>query len=347
MSDRLKGIARSRTGLAFVALLLVLALPVINADPSFIYTAAMVGISQRGEVEGAPDELIEAADELDPEKLEPGELPKIPLFSDLPPDAFIELFERCPLRRFGDHDRIFEQGSLGDAFYVICSGTVRVFREDLGERKEIAVLPEGSFFGEMALLSGSPRTASVEGASEDTQLLEISAPVLTQLSHRYPQVSQALKKFMRQRLLSNVMASSALFRPFGKGDRRDLIQRFRARDVSKGEVIVKEGERSDGMYVILSGEVEVSKGPQRLAFLKEGDVFGEMSMLAKEPATATVAASKRTSLLRLPRADFDTLILSHPQILVLVSELTEDRRRQTEAVLGGAAAAGEQGLLLV
>src|SRR5205807_2081619 len=110
--------------------------------------------------------------------------------------------------------------------------------------------------GEMALLSGAPRSASVESTNEDTQLLEISAPVLAQLSHRYPPVASALKKFMRQRLLSNVMNSSALFKPFTKSDRRDLVQRFRARDVNKTDTIIKEGAMSDGMYVVLSGEVE-------------------------------------------------------------------------------------------
>ncbi|MHB8875447.1 MAG: cyclic nucleotide-binding domain-containing protein [Myxococcaceae bacterium] len=306
-----------------------------------VETAAQAGIAQRAQPGDAPEPETDGVFD------DPGDMKQIPLFSDLPPDAFIELFERCPLRRLSEGERIIEQGSLGDAFYVICEGSVRVYREEDGEKKPIATLTDGAFFGEMALLSGAPRTASVESASDETQLLEISAPVLAQLSHRYPQVARALKKFCRQRLLSNVMNSSPLFQPFSRDDRRSLVQRFRARDVNKGEALVKEGERSDGMYIVLSGEVEVVKDGTRLALLKEGDLFGEMSLLSKSPATATVAASKHTSLLRLPREDFDELILSHPQILVLVSELTDDRRRQTEAVLGGAATVGEEGLLLV
>jgi CRP-like cAMP-binding protein len=285
-----------------------------------VEVAAKVGASRRHEAEEAEQDLVEDD--------RPGDgLPKIPLFSDLPPDAFIELFERCPLIRLGPAEKILAQGTLGDSFYVICSGTVKVFREDNGVRNDIAVLEEGAFFGEMALLSGAPRTASVESASDDTQLLEISAPVLADLSSQYPTVATALKKFCRQRLLSNVMSSSQLFRPFSRDDRKELVRRFRSRDVNRADPIVKEGERSDGMYVVLSGEVEVLKGGRRLATLKEGEVFGEMSLLTKAPATATVAASKRTSLLRLPREDFDQLILSHPQILELVASLTEERRK--------------------
>jgi CRP-like cAMP-binding protein len=262
------------------------------------------------------------------------ELPTIPLFSDLPRDAFIALFERCPLRRFEQGEYIIEQGSRGDAFYVICAGRVRVTRWVGEAQQDLATLPEGSFFGEMALLSGSPRSASVVADAEDTQVLEISAPVLAGLSRSYPQVARALRRFCRQRLLADVMNTSALFQSFDRKDRRELVEKFLARDARKGDAIVQEGVRADGLYVVLSGEVEVRKAGQVLAHLKEGELFGEMSLLNKAPATATVSATRRTSLLRLPREDFDTLILTHPQILALISDLTDTRARQTEVLLG-------------
>jgi CRP-like cAMP-binding protein len=308
--------------------------------------AAIAGLRQRATGSGAStasaasqvEEILELTDEeaLAPEEEAPADaLPNIPLFSDLPRDAFIELFERCPLRRFSQGQRVFEQGSHGDAFYVICEGSVRVFRQDGGRRKDIANLSSGAFFGEMALLSGAARMAAVESSSEDTQLLEISATVLSELSRQHPQVARALKKFCRERLLSNVMGTSALFQPFSKKDRRTLVEKFRAREVKKNEIIINEGDRADGLYVVLSGEVEARKGDQVLSRLKEGELFGEISLLQKTPATATVTATRRTSLLRLPREDFDALILSHPQILVLISELSEQRLRRTEALTGG------------
>lgn len=274
----------------------------------------------------SPDE--EPADAGPPED----ELPRIPLFSDLPQEAFIALFERSPLRRLGMGERIITQGSVGDAFYVICEGAVRVVREEDGQERELARLAHGSFFGEMALLSGAPRTASVESVEEDTQLLEISAPVLSELSREHPQIATALRKFCRQRMLSNVMESSSLFRPFSKSDRRTVIEKFRAREVKQGDVVIQEGQRSDGLYVVLAGELEVRRQDQVLAQLKEGELFGEMSLLEKTAANASVRALKRTSLLRLPREAFDALILSHPQILMLISELTEDRRRRNQAL---------------
>jgi CRP-like cAMP-binding protein len=307
--------------------------------------AAQAGVSQRAAmaIPSSPDEeeVYSLTDEVGADGRSLSDLPTVPLFSDLPRDAFIELFERCPLRRFGPGERIIEQGTHGDAFYVICEGTVRVFRMEGGQRQDLATLEGGACFGEMALLSGAARTASVEGASEDTQLLEISAPVLAELSRSYPLVAQALKKFCRQRLLTNVMNTSALFRPFNRKDRRTLVERFRARDVERNEVIIRDGDQTDGLYVVLSGEVEVSKDGHLLTRLKEGDLFGEISLLQKTPATATVTAARHTTLLRLPRTDFDALISSHPQILVLVSELSDERLMRTRRVLGDVSSTGQ------
>ncbi|MBJ6762189.1 cyclic nucleotide-binding domain-containing protein [Myxococcaceae bacterium JPH2] len=314
--------------------------------------AARAGSEAQAVEVAVEEEAYPLTEELGAESPDLEALPTIPLFSDLPREAFIALFERCPLRRLVAGERIIEQGSLGDAFYVICEGSVRVFREDSGRRDVLATLEGGTFFGEMALLSGAPRTASVEGASEDTQLLEISASVLAELSRSYPQVAQALKKFCRERLLVNVMNGSALFRPFSRKDRRGLVERFRARDVERDDVIIRDGAATDGLYVVLSGEVEVHKDGHLLTRLKEGELFGEISLLQKTPATATVKAARHTTLLRLPREDFDQLISSHPQILVLVSELTDERLRRTEALLSTQAAGAdahelEEDLILV
>ncbi len=285
-----------------------------------------VGVSKSASsVSPSSETMMEAPD--DP-RADPGALPKIPLFSDLPQEAFIALFERCPLRRAEPGDRIIEQGSQGTSFFIVCAGKVRVLRTDGEATRELATLEEGAFFGEMALLSDAPRSASVEAAAEDTQLLEIPAIVLTELSSQHPTVASALKKFCRQRLLSNLMNSASLFKPFTKSERRGLVQRFRARDAVAGEVLIQEGRPSDGLYVVLTGEVAVVMGNRQVATLREGQVFGEMSLLTRSPTSATVKTTRRTSFLRLPREDFNELIMSHPQILEQVAELTDERRKQ-------------------
>jgi CRP-like cAMP-binding protein len=85
--------------------------------------------------------------------------------------------------------------------------------------------------------------------------------------------------------------------------------------------------------VVLHGSVDVAAQTIDLAHLKEGEIFGEMSLLTRQPATATVVSPGNSILLRLPRDQFQELVVTHPQILALVSELTEQRTAATRAAL--------------
>jgi CRP-like cAMP-binding protein len=234
---------------------------------------------------------------------------------------------------------------------VVASGRFAVSKRDgAGEAVVLAHLGEGDFFGEMALLTGAPRAATVS-AEGPAEVLELPAALLRAVAGKHPHLADSLRRFYRQRLLANAMAVSPIFRPFGRTERKAVIERFRSRDVAAGEVIIREGERSDGLYVILDGLVDVTKrreGREVLAGqLREGDLFGEVSCLRKTAATATVTARRAGSLLRLPRADFDALVMTYPQILELVSTLSDERLEGLDAILSGHAEYTEDGLVLI
>jgi CRP-like cAMP-binding protein len=278
------------------------------------------------------------------------DLPRIPLFSDLPHEAFVKLAERVSLHRVPAGTAIVREGEEGASFFVVASGVVRVEKAGAaGDPVTLARLPEGAFFGEMAILSGEPRAATVL-ADGPCELLEIRADVLLELAREHPPIVESLATFYRRRLLANAMATSPLFRPFGRDERAALMGRFRSREVAEGTAVIREGQPADGLYVVLSGTLDVWKrrdGEQvRAGQLREGDVFGEMSCLRKGPASASVSAARKAVLLRLPRADFDELVMTYPQILELVSELSDERQHGLEAVAGGRAAFDDEGILL-
>jgi CRP-like cAMP-binding protein len=264
---------------------------------------------------------------------------KVPLFDDLPQSAFVALVNKLDYRRWSPGELILKEGDPGRSFFVIVEGRVRVFKtRGDGSEVELAQLSEGAFFGEMALLSGAPRTANV-AALDEVELLEISDTVLRELVEVHPNVAVSLKNFYRQRLLNNVMTISPMFRDFDQSGRKAVVERFKMRQAAANEVLITQGKNSDGLYVVLHGGVKVVKAVDgkevELARLKEGDVFGEMSLLTRKPATATVTTLSPCIVLKLPRENFQELILTHPQILELVSELTEQRKMNTEAVLSG------------
>jgi CRP-like cAMP-binding protein len=89
---------------------------------------------------------------------------------------------------------IFREGEEGDEFFVIARGRVRVSAADLdaGE-KELAVLEHGSFFGEIAILGGHTRSATVV-ALEDTELVAFQGPGVHALLKGYPAALEALSR---------------------------------------------------------------------------------------------------------------------------------------------------------
>ena len=259
---------------------------------------------------------------------------KVPLFDDLPQDAFVALVNRLGYHRHGAGQLIIREGEPGRSFFIIVEGKVRVYKAG-GDGKVITLahLGEGAFFGEMAMLSGAPRTANVV-SEEETEILEVTDTVLRELATKYPQVVNSLKNFYRQRLLNNVMAISPLFKDFDPSQRKALVEKFRMRQAAPGEKVIAEGKSTDGLYVVLHGVVDVTVEQRQVARLKEGEIFGEMSLLTRDPASATVTAKSNAILLRLPRDSFQELVVTHPQILELVSDLAEKRRTEVEAITG-------------
>ncbi len=271
-------------------------LPIEVMAPAATQTGFDVDVEQATEVEIvalAPAPQVEARDDL----------PKIPLFSDLSKNAFIALMEQMHMKTAQPGDSIIEEGGKGDSFFVIAQGKVRVEKKsDGGKPLVLATLGEGAFFGEMALLSDAPRTASII-AEEPTQLFEISKKVLDNVTQEYSSVRQVLLRFYKQRLLSNLMATSRIFKPLTPDQRKDLIEKFKSREVPAKEAILAEGQKGDGLYMVLSGRVRVLKSKAGdkhviLAKLKEGDVFGEMSLLSNAPVNATVLSETRAIILR-------------------------------------------------
>jgi voltage-gated potassium channel len=110
----------------------------------------------------------------------------------------------------------------------------------------------------------------------------------------------------------------------------ELVGLLRARTVAAGTTIVRKGERGDAMYLIAGGTVEVAtaSGPRRLT---DGDVFGEMALLTREPRSATVTAVRSTDLLILDADEFLRLIDRLPDVRAKVEAIARARTLEVRA----------------
>ena len=123
----------------------------------------------------------------------------IPLFAGFTPEEFEDFTKLMLVHSLQQGHVIVKQGDTGKSVYIIASGTVKVWTNlPSGERLDLAVLQPNAFFGEMAYLTGKPRTATVETA-EEAVILEVTEDQLGDLINRRPRVLQVLQRYSDER----------------------------------------------------------------------------------------------------------------------------------------------------
>jgi CRP-like cAMP-binding protein len=278
-----------------------------------------------------------------------GRVEQTPLFSALGAAALQQMVDEMDLIEVDAGAALFHQGDRGNTLYVVVEGEVAVISEG-PPRVQLSTLGEGEFFGEIALVTEQPRSATIE-ATEDTQLLAIDRDVIRSVLASEPAALKVMLRFLRNRLLDNLVKTSPLFQPFQGAERTELATKFGFLEAEADSVLIHQGDRSEGLYVLLSGHAEVildqDGKSRRLATLGSGDIFGEMSLLGNTPAIATVRATGKCFILEMPADEFRTTIMTHPQVLMVVGELAEERQRQFDAISRGEADYDEGHLELV
>ena len=266
-------------------------------------------------------------------------LPKVPLFSSLPSESFVELVHGLRAFEAPPEQLILRQGEQSDSLFVIVRGEVRVERQLAGEAAplELGRLKSEAFFGEMALLSRAPRSASIITCAE-TELIEIPRAALLALVARDPTIAEILQRFCRARLLRTVTLTSALFRGLPEDVQLDAIRSFQTRTALPGQRLVDQGWPGRGLFVVLQGEVDVTAtpgggAPMLLKRLVEGDLFGEMTLIGSGYATATCTAVRETTLLHLTRRSFALFCDRHPMMRERLVQVHEQRARMNAALL--------------
>lgn len=265
-------------------------------------------------------------------------LPPIPLFSTLPHDVFVALLVELEMRPFVDGELLMGEGEPGDGLAIIVQGAVEVSRGAAEDRTVLAELAEGAFFGEMALVSSAPRSADVFAVRSGV-LFELSKARVERLSATYPAFAELLRRFTVHRLLANLLRTHPLFQGLDTDAQRPLLERFRYRRFAPGRTLLHKGQYGDGLYIVLTGALDVRGGDMEehlLASLGAGDFFGEMSVLNNAPAAATVQTTAPSIVLRLSRDAFEDLLLTYPEVLDLVSEMSTSRAAQNAELLAHA-----------
>ncbi len=120
------------------------------------------------------------------------------IFRGVTPAQAQEIAAHLAPRDLKEGEVLFRQGSRGETFFIVVSGEVEVYQEAEGQERHVAVLGPGSFVGEMALLTGQPRIASVR-ARTPCRLVALDSEDFRTIMDGYPMIRADFERVMRAR----------------------------------------------------------------------------------------------------------------------------------------------------
>src|SRR5437762_9050460 len=239
----------------------------------------------------------------------------------------------------GEHyefgDVIVKQDDPADAFYVLTRGRARALKiKPGGEEIPLGVLKPGDSFGEAALSEGGARNATVR-CSTAVDVLRLDRDDFTELVRRVPDLKQYVETTGRDRALQSFLYQFSNFGRLPTPVLRAMIDRLKPVTIVKGNLIIREGDDAGPLYIMQKGRARAFAGidgqTRNLAFYREGDFFGELSVLNGSPRATSVEAFTDCQLLSLEPKSVQDLRRRFPEFDKLLSERLALYQAKTEA----------------
>jgi NTE family protein/lysophospholipid hydrolase len=223
----------------------------------------------------------------------------------------------------GQH--LIHQGDPGDSMYIVQHGRLEVIaRDSAGQETVLNTLEPGRTVGEISLLTGERRTATVV-AVEPSQLLRLTVQQFHVLEERFPeemaQVTGRILERLQQAHLSSALYASRLLGDMEEHVLRDLEAELELQLLAGGQLVMEQGGESNALYIVISGRLRVvhdyaTADERKLYEIGRGQTVGEMGLITGARRTATVCALRDTLVARLSRENFDRLLAKHPKAMM-------------------------------
>ena len=235
----------------------------------------------------------------------------VEVLRELSPLQLRELMLDSAVHAYAPGELIFARNDPGSSMFAICTGSVAVEIDPMNPAITVPI-EQGSIFGEVGLISGRRRGATIR-AAEPMVAIEFSRMVALRLLATSPGANRAVTRISIERQLLQMFGSG-----LAAADVRALVDSAQVVDVKAGEVVIAEGAEDRDVYILRRGSMIVEKDiggrPVFLSYLPAGTYFGEMAVIDGERRSATVKAAIRSQVIRLPGEGFMDLLARNPRL---------------------------------
>ncbi len=241
--------------------------------------------------------------------------------------------------KYAPGETIIQQGDQADSLYIIVKGEAEVFI-DHQEKGTLAIdhLRKGQYFGEIGLIEGGTRTATVKASQEaETIVMQLDRETFMNLVDNSDKSKDEILRLMRERVTNtHISQTLSLFSPDELGTLTDNPEARRT--YAPGEIITKFGDPAKEFYIIISGVVDVINhrpdGREDVVNqLGEGQFFGEVGLIRRAKRMETVRASQdqQVEVAIIDRETFKQLMDEHDLSTTELTRLLS--RRQLSSAL--------------
>lgn len=228
------------------------------------------------------------------------------LFRACSEEELIDLVDVFTYSEFQNECTVIQQGDEGERFYVVEAGTlgvtVRMKERSYEEEVGVPYVP-GSAFGELALMYGSPRAATIR-TKEFCKLWSIDRNNFKGITgqHKLKKIHRQLDFLRKVKIGDNILGDV-----LKSSDIDAMALATQQETFYMDDVIIRENEKGDAFYLIEKGTVDVftkENGKKPVMTLQPGQFFGERALLSEDVRQATCIASSEVQCLFLMREDF-------------------------------------------
>ena len=236
---------------------------------------------------------------------------QIEILHGLSPLQMREFLLDTQVRAYRANQVVFERNDIGSSLFGIASGSVKV---EVDPRNPSVVVPigEGSIFGEVGLISGRRRGATIR-AAEPLIVVEIDRNAALKLMASVKAARDTVNRISIERQILQIFGSG-----LSASDITEVLASAQVVEVKPDEPIIREGEDGYDIFIIRSGsmivEKEIGGKAVFLSYVPAGTYSGEMALIDGGRRTATVRAAIKSEVVRLNGDVFRELLARKPQL---------------------------------
>ncbi|GAB5360336.1 hypothetical protein AAMO2058_000618700 [Amorphochlora amoebiformis] len=238
-----------------------------------------------------------------------------------------------------EHEVVCYEGDAAEDFYIVYSGEVEIFRfaevadnlYKVGDPVSLGFARSGNWFGEMALVMDTERTATVI-TKDPTLLLKISRSAFQSFLKC---AKLDINEVMRSRIIQSFKAFNIpFFQAIPESKFAKIAQACTIMNLQPGQTVFAQGDEGDKFYIVSRGLIIVQKDRKELVRIGSGSYFGEVALVLEEcPRTATCVAAKKTTLLSMSKENFRGFFENNPEALADVELKIAGEKAQIRSVI--------------